>query len=61
MSIHPTTTNDEIRFVCESIKALAESHLDWAEDYQYNKTTNEFLHKLNLHCEKELVENWFKN
>ena len=61
MSIHPTTTNDEIRFVCESIKALAENHLDWAEDYQYNKTTNEFLHKLNLNCEKELVENWFKN
>jgi selenocysteine lyase/cysteine desulfurase len=23
MSIHPTTTSEEIKFVCESIKALA--------------------------------------
>jgi selenocysteine lyase/cysteine desulfurase len=26
MSVHPTTTNAEIEFVCTSIKALAENH-----------------------------------
>jgi selenocysteine lyase/cysteine desulfurase len=33
MSVHPTTTNAEIEFVCTSIKALAENHKTWALDY----------------------------
>lgn len=45
MSIHPTTTNDEIEYVCESIIALANNHKDWAKDYEYSKCNNEFIHK----------------
>jgi len=60
MSIHPTTTNEEIKFVCDSIKALAKNHTDWARDYGYNKWTNEFLHKNALESEKNLVKNWFR-
>jgi selenocysteine lyase/cysteine desulfurase len=60
MSIHPTTTNEEIEFVCESIKALASNHKDWSNDYNYDKNTNEFIHKNALTFEKELVEKWFK-
>ena len=59
MSIHPTTTNAEIQFVCDSIKSLAENHQDWAKLYDYNKNSNEFTHKDALHSEKELVEKWF--
>lgn len=59
MSIHPTTTNAEIKFVCDSIKALAENHQQWGEDYQYNKASNEFLHINAGSAEKELVKNWF--
>ena len=44
MSIHPTTTNAEIDFVCESIKLLAQNHIKWAKDYNYNKLNNEFIH-----------------
>ena len=60
LSIHPTTTNDEIRFVCESIVSLAHNHKEWAHDYNYNKWTNEFVHKNAMHSEKKLVENWFR-
>jgi selenocysteine lyase/cysteine desulfurase len=60
MSIHPTTTNEEIQLVCEGIKALAENHQDWAKDYIYDKNTNEFIHKNAKPFEKELVEGWFK-
>lgn len=60
MSIHPTTTNEEIQFVCESIKALAANHKDWSKDYNYDKITNEFVHKNAKPLEKEMVENWFK-
>jgi selenocysteine lyase/cysteine desulfurase len=45
MSIHPTTTNAEIAYVCESIKALAKNHRSWSKDYDYIKSTNEFVHK----------------
>lgn len=60
MSIHPTTTTDEVEYVCNSIQALAENHKEWSKDYEYNKTSNEFVHKQALHSEKEMVENWFQ-
>jgi len=61
MSIHPTTTDEEIAFVCESIKDLAENHKNWALDYSYNKNTNEFVHKNANSFEDELVAGWFKS
>ena len=59
MSIHPTTTNAEIEFVCNGIIALAENHKIWALDYKYNATSNEFVHKNAEPLEDELVKNWF--
>ncbi|MBS7230574.1 aminotransferase class V-fold PLP-dependent enzyme [Flavobacterium psychroterrae] len=61
MSIHPTTTDQEIAFVCASIKDLAENHERWALDYSYNKNTNEFVHKNATSFEDELVAGWFKS
>ncbi len=60
MSIHPTTTTEEIQIVCESIKALAENHKEWATDYEYNFKTNEFVHENAKLQEKEMVKGWFK-
>lgn len=59
MSIHPTTTNDEIRLVCESIKLLAENHREWSNDYSYKKGSNEFVHHNQQPFEKEMVRRWF--
>jgi selenocysteine lyase/cysteine desulfurase len=59
MSIHPTTTNAEIQFVCESIKAVATNHEEWKKEYNYNKNSNEFLHKNAKSYEKDLVKKWF--
>ncbi len=60
MSIHPTTTCDEIRFVCEGVKALAKNHEEWAKDYNYNRLNNEFEHKsFNTSSRKEVIESWF--
>jgi len=60
MSFHPTTTNDEIQLVCNSIIDLAKNHQEWAKDYIYDKNTNEFSHKKAKPFEKELVEEWFE-
>ncbi|HEX8574662.1 MAG TPA: aminotransferase class V-fold PLP-dependent enzyme [Flavobacterium sp.] len=59
MSVHPTTTNKEIEFVCESIKTLATNHQEWSKDYSYNPTSNEFIHKNAQPLEKEMVKQWF--
>ncbi|NNK40671.1 MAG: aminotransferase class V-fold PLP-dependent enzyme, partial [Winogradskyella sp.] len=62
MSIHPTTTNEEIDYVCDSIIALSNFHKDWAKDYNYVKETNEFIHnsqKTNTENQTS-VDHWFK-
>jgi len=61
MSIHPTTTTEEIQYVCESIKQLAQNHKEWQNWYNYSPQTNEFIHKNALSTEKELVESWFRD
>ena len=61
MSIHPTTTNDEVAFVCDSILELAEKHEDWAKDYDYDRYTNEFVHKsFDRLTNNKRVDNWFE-
>ena len=46
--------------VCNSVKALAKNHKEWANDYEYNIKTNEFVHKSDKYTEKEMVKGWFK-
>mgnify|MGYP000942697007 CR=1 FL=1 len=61
MSIHPTTTCDEIEYVCNSIKELTENFKDWSLDYNYNKHTNEFVHKtFSGQSRQEKINNWFE-
>ncbi|HNQ27468.1 MAG TPA: aminotransferase class V-fold PLP-dependent enzyme [Aquaticitalea sp.] len=60
MSIHPTTTNAEIQYVCESIKSLAKNHKEWALDYNYLKHSNEFVHKAHGNAAgMDRVDAWF--
>ena len=60
MSIHPTTTNQEIEYVCDSIIALAKNHKEWSKNYQYDSKSNNFHHENDPLLEKEMVQNWFK-
>jgi len=60
MSIHPTITTDEVLYACESIRQVAENHKEWAKDYIYNASKNEFIHKTAKPIEIEIVNNWFK-
>jgi selenocysteine lyase/cysteine desulfurase len=60
MSIHPTTTTEEIQYVCDSILSLAQHHQEWSDDYEYHPKTNEFSHKATpLSMEKQRVNSWF--
>lgn len=44
LSLHPTTTDKELLFICQAIHQVAENIEEWQEEYQYNQKTNEFEH-----------------
>lgn len=60
ISLHPTTSNSELKYVLDAIKQLCENHLNWAKDYRYNPASNEYTHfnedKESLYNE---VKGWF--
>lgn len=45
MSTHPTMTNKDVEFIVSAIEELAENHQLWSGDYNYSKTSNEFVYK----------------
>ena len=60
MSIHPTTSNDEIYHFIDSVKAIAENAELWQNDYTYDKVTNEYYHIDDKGERKEAVKQWFE-
>jgi selenocysteine lyase/cysteine desulfurase len=44
MSIHPTMTNEEARFLVESCSQVAQNWREWSKDYEYNPSSNEYNH-----------------
>lgn len=59
LSLHPTMTDDELLFIIDAIKQVSIHHLEWKQDYLYNKHTNEFTHLNENHGKDEMVKNWF--
>ncbi len=59
LSIHPTTTCEEMDYVCESLTALAKNHSEWAKEYEYNKANNEFIHNTFIPKSDTRVDEWF--
>lgn len=52
ISIHPTTTNEEINIIIYAIKEIALNHEEWSSDYLTIKNTNSFYHKKIKTCLK---------
>lgn len=60
MSLHPTTTNEELIYSLDAIKQLCLLHEDWAKDYTYNSASNEYIHvKEDKNLLYNTVINWF--
>jgi selenocysteine lyase/cysteine desulfurase len=45
LSLHPTMTTDDLYFTLDAIKKIGKNYNKWAEDYKYDKNTNEFTNK----------------
>jgi selenocysteine lyase/cysteine desulfurase len=59
MSVHPTITDDEVEYICESLKKLASNIKEWSKDYKYDAIKNDYVHKSWIPTEKSLVSEWF--
>jgi selenocysteine lyase/cysteine desulfurase len=60
LSLHPTMHNDEVYFISRAIKDIVENHASFANDYVYNKKTNEFHHCAHMEQVAREVEGWFE-
>lgn len=61
MSIHPTISNKDVLYVCDSIKQVAKNHIAWSKDYTYNAVKNEYIHNSANPIENQMVNKWFEN
>ena len=62
MSIHPTMSNEEVIYIMDAIEAVSTNHFNWAKEYNYNNSSNDFSHQTMLCREnnKKLAKSWFK-
>ncbi|MGY0425593.1 MAG: aminotransferase class V-fold PLP-dependent enzyme [Polaribacter sp.] len=59
LSVHPTITNKEIAFICNSLKELVAHIEEWSKEYEYDGLKNDYVHKTATPIEKALVKEWF--
>lgn len=59
LSIHPTMTEEDIAFICNAVKGVAQNWETWQNDYKYDMHTNEFYHKSFNETADEIVDSWF--
>lgn len=45
LSLHPTMTDEDLEYILQAISDVAEYAEDWVEDYEYDRTSNEFTHQ----------------
>jgi selenocysteine lyase/cysteine desulfurase len=59
MSIHPTMTDAEIRYILDGIEDVARTYRKYSELYQYDRFRNEFFHHNQSNRHKETIKAWF--
>ncbi len=61
-SLHPTMTDEEVRYILRAVQEITENHTKWRKDYKYLSRKNEFVHRSQMEesLEDELMRGWFK-
>jgi selenocysteine lyase/cysteine desulfurase len=60
LSIHPTTTDDELDYILDAIAGIVKNGEKWGEEYSYNPATNEFTHKRNPIDLSATIDQWYE-
>lgn len=60
LSLHPTMTDDDVRYILNAIKEIIDKGNEWGNDYTYDLHTNEFTHKNGDGFLSEQIDKWFR-
>ena len=60
MSLHPTTTDDELEHILDAIAKIVANHGEWAKDYTYSSANNEFIPVTGEAWGKEELAAWLE-
>ena len=60
-SLHPTTTDEEVRSILHAVSEVTLHFREWAEDYVYLSKKNEFVHRTQQQSsiEDRMMSDWF--
>lgn len=61
VSLHPTMTNQDVEYICTAIEGVADNHVEWGKDYDYDPSHNEFVHKTYKYDVQDRVNGWFNS
>jgi selenocysteine lyase/cysteine desulfurase len=61
-SLHPTMTDEEVRYILKAVEEITQHHREWVRDYNYLVRKNEFIHRSQLDhpLEEQLMKDWFE-
>ncbi|MGQ1785860.1 MULTISPECIES: aminotransferase class V-fold PLP-dependent enzyme [unclassified Saccharicrinis] len=59
LSVHPTTSEEEIDYIIEAVKQVAENAREWEKDYEYVCAKNEYFHKGTSVKEPSYYDSWY--
>ena len=60
LSIHPTTTDEEVDFILNALRETSQHANIWSQEYNYDPHTNEYQHKSGESALHRTIQQWFK-
>lgn len=59
ISLHPTMTGKEVRYIVNALEEIHKNHKEWSDDYEYITKKNEYRHKDSEFLSSEKIKRWF--
>ena len=50
-----------IKYILDGVEAVSKNHKKWANDYQYDKSSNEWIHQSHPTTESDIVQEWYNS
>ncbi len=59
ISLHPTTTDEEVNYITDALAQIEKNISDWSNDYTYDQHSNEYHHKDENGALAKMTKSWF--
>ncbi len=59
ISLHPTTTNEEVNYITDALAQIEKNIAIWENDYAYDQHSNEYHHKNENGALAKMTKSWF--